>query len=60
MPTRIHPTGTSARELTELSAIMRSIAMERKGAASALRDMAEHYEMKAVASQITRAWESMA
>jgi len=56
MPATPYPTSTSAKDLTELSAILRAIALDRKGAAPALRGMAAHYENQAAACQLGHAW----
>lgn len=45
----------SPSQLSELSAIMRALAHERKGAASALRLMAEQYEISATGGAMVEA-----
>ncbi len=56
MPAISCPANTSAKDLAELSAILRAIALDRKGAAPALRGMAAHYENQAAACQLGHAW----
>jgi|AGTN01.1.fsa_nt_gi hypothetical protein len=43
---------SSSRELTELSAMLRAIAMDRKDAAPALREMVAAYELRAIAARM--------
>lgn len=57
MPTIRCPLSNSAKALTELSAIMRAIALDRKGAAPALLGMAVHYENQAAVCQLGHAWQ---
>ena len=51
-----HQIRVTPRELSELSAIMRAIAHERKGAAPALRSMAEDYEIAAAGGALAENW----
>jgi hypothetical protein len=44
---------SSSRELTELSAMLRAIAMDRKDAAPALREMVAAYELRAIAAHMS-------
>lgn len=43
---------SSSRELTELSAVLRAIAMDRKDAAPALKEMVAAYELRAIAAHM--------
>jgi len=56
MATATHSFSDSPRQLSELTAILRAIAHDRKGAASALRRMAEDYEIAATGSVLADRW----
>lgn len=52
MPATTYQSVASTRQLAELSAVMRAIALARPNSAPALRLMADHYEMDAAAAEI--------
>lgn len=56
MPLSSRSACCSTTELTELSAILRAIALNRKNAAPALRDMAAQYEIRATSCQMSLPW----
>ena len=60
MATATHSFSDSPRQLSELSAILRAIARDRKGAAVALRSMAEDYEIAATGSVLSDRWHQAA
>ncbi|HVI52819.1 MAG TPA: hypothetical protein VM661_16545 [Candidatus Sulfotelmatobacter sp.] len=55
MPQTIRFSETTARELIELSAIMRAISLGRKNAGSTFRSLADRYEISAATLQMDAA-----